>query len=124
MTNPPQQPPVAFELHADSSLTGGVYANGVVIWSTPYEFTLDFVVNTEPPQLAQTEDGQTVIRAPHQLVSRVRLPPGKVFDLIRAINENMTNYERAFGPIQRAGQDEPLYPPPDLGNTGNEPPQG
>ncbi len=124
MTTPPQQPPVAFELHADPSLAGGVYANNLVIWHTAHEFTLDFTVNSQPPQPAVAEDGTTVIRVPHQLVARVRIPPGLIFDVIRAINENMTNYERAFGQIRRPGQDQPLYPPPDLGNTGSAPPQG
>lgn len=124
MTTPPEQPPVAFEVHADPSLTGGVYANALAIWHTPHEFTLDFMVSSQAPQPAETEEGTTVIRAPFQLVARVRIPPGVVFDVLRAIEENMTHYERAFGQIPRPGQDQPLYPPPDLGNTGSEPPQG
>jgi uncharacterized protein DUF3467 len=98
-------------------MIGGVYANGLSVWHTPNEFTLDFVVNTQPATPAQTETGETVIRAPHQLVARVRIPPGKVFDVIRAINENLTNYESAFGPISPREPDTPLYPPSNLGNT-------
>ena len=123
--DPPEQSlPVAFEVHADPSMTGGVYANALGIWHTEHEFTLDFTVNSQPPQPMQTEEGVTVVHVPHQLVARVRIPPGVVFDVLRAINENMTRYEAAFGPIRRRGKEQPLYPPPDLGNTGSEPPQG
>ena len=105
-------------------MAGGVYANALGIWHTVHEFTLDFTVNSQPPQPTETPDGTRVVHVPHQFVARVRIPPGVVFDVIRAINENMTNYERVFGPIRRPGQEEPLYPPPGLGNTGSEqPPQ-
>jgi len=115
---------VAFELRAEPGLASGVYANALAVWHTAHEFTLDFMVNAQPPQPAQTPEGEPVIHAPHQLVARVRISPGVIFAVIRAINENMDNYERVFGQIQRPGQEEPLYPPPDLGDTGNsEPPQ-
>jgi hypothetical protein len=117
------QLPVAFELHAEPGLTGGVYANNLIIWHTAHEFTLDFSVNSKPPQAAQTEDGTEVISVPHELVARVRIPPSLVFDVIRTINEAMTGYEAMLGPIPRPGeQDTPLYPPADLGDTGTGPP--
>lgn len=122
MTSPPSPLPVAFELHAEPGLRGGVYANTLLVWHTPHEFTLDFMVHAQPPQPAQTAQGQAVIKAPHQLVARVRISPSVAFEVIRAINENMTNYESAFGPIHRPGQEAPLYAPPNLGDTGSEPP--
>lgn len=123
MSNPPQNLPVAFELRAEPHMAGGVYANGLAIWHTAHEFTLDFMVNAQPPQPAQTEDGVAVLRTPYQLVARVRVPPGAVFDVLRALNENMTQYEQAYGPIRKPGDDQPLYPPADMGNTDTEPPQ-
>ena len=125
MTAEPHQPPeqpVAFEVQADPSMAGGVYANTLAIWHTAHEFTLDFMVNSQPPQPAQSEDGTTVIRVAHQLVARVRIPPGAAFEVIRAINENMTQYEQAFGPIRRPGDDTPLYPPHNRGSAGGESP--
>jgi hypothetical protein len=35
------------------------------------------------------------------VVSRVRIPVSVIFDVLRALNENMTRYETAFGEIQR-----------------------
>jgi hypothetical protein len=119
----PEQPRVALELHADPSLEGGVYANGLIAWFTPHEFTLDFIVNSAPSQPGETPEGEAVIRAPHRLAARVRIPPTALFDIIRAINENMGRYEQAFGPIRRPGPEVPLYPPGDLGDTGSGPPQ-
>lgn len=105
------------EVQADPAMTGGVYANTLAIWHTAHEFTLDFLVQSSPAQPAQTPDGQAVINAPHRLVSRVRIPPSAAFDVLRALNENMTNYERAFGAIKTPGQDQPLYPPGQPGDT-------
>jgi hypothetical protein len=123
VSDPAPQPRVAFELHADPSLEGGAYANGLFVWATPHEFTLDFVVNSAPPEPGETPEGETVIRAPHRLVARVRIPPTALFDIIRAMNENMGRYEQSFGPIRRPGPEVPLYPPDDPGDTGSEPSQ-
>jgi hypothetical protein len=133
VTDNPEQPTrIAFELQADPSMLGGVYANGLSVWHTVSEFTLDFVVNSQPQAPARTETGEMVIRAPHQLVARVRIPPGKVFDVIRAINDNLTNYEQTFGPLSPREPYTPLYPPSDggsdsgdadTGESGGQPPE-
>lgn len=107
------------DVQADPAMTGGVYANRLAIWHSAHEFTLDFIVPSQPAQPAVTPEGQQVIRAPHRLVARVRIPPGSVFDIIRALNENMDHYEKRFGAIKTPGQEPPLYPPTDLGDTGN-----
>lgn len=107
----PPPPRIEFESHADPALEAGVYANGLAIWHTVHEFTFDFFVSSGPPQEASTPGGERVIRAPHRLVSRIRVPPTSVFDIIRTINQNLTLYEQKFGQIRLPGQDAPLYPP-------------
>ena len=119
-TPPPSGPPLRLEVNADPAITGGVYANTLAIWHTAHEFTLDFMVPSEPAQPAVTPEGQAVVRAPHRLVARVRIPPSTVFDVLRGLNENMTNYEGRFGVIKTPGQDPPLYPPSEPGDTGND----
>ena len=109
---------MAFETHADPALEAGSYANALAIWHTAHEFTFDFLVSSAPPQPARGAQGE-VIRAPHRLVARVRVPPTAVFDIIRTINENLTMYEQRFGQIRRPGSDPPLYPPGDP----DDPPQ-
>jgi uncharacterized protein DUF3467 len=115
VSEPPAQPRIEFEPHADPSLEAGVYANGLAIWHTLHEFTFDFFVSSQPPQEARTPEGERVIRAPHRLVARVRVPPTSVFDIIRTINQNLTLYEQKFGQIRTPGTETPLYPPEEPG---------
>lgn len=99
------------QVHFDPAMVGGAYANSVAIWHTANEFTLDFMVHAQPPHQVAAPDGSQVIEALQELTARVRIPPGVIFDLLRALNENMTKYEQSFGPIRRPGPETPLYPP-------------
>jgi len=93
-----------FEISVPDALETGVYANAAGVWHTAHEFTLDFL--TLKP--ATTPD-----LVPARVVSRVKIPPTVIFDLMRALNENMSQYEERFGPIPRiepkpsAGSDDP-----------------
>jgi len=104
---------MSLETHAHPDLQAGAYANALAIWHTAHEFTFDFLVSSEPPQPARTEDGEEVIRAPHRLVARIRIPPTAVFDIIRTVSQNLTLYEQRFGQIRLPGAQAPLYPPDD-----------
>ncbi len=104
---------MAIETRVDPALEAGAYANALAIWHTPHEFTFDFLVSSEPPQPAATDEGETVIVAPHRLVARVRIPPTAVFDIIRTINQNLTMYEQSFGQIRQLSDQPLLYPPDD-----------
>ena len=73
----------------------GVYANFLSVWHTPYEFTLDFAA-TQP-----TEEQDGTVTVPCRVVTRVKVPVTVMFDILRALNENMTQYERVFGEIDR-----------------------
>ncbi|MGH3048701.1 MAG: DUF3467 domain-containing protein [Gaiellaceae bacterium] len=87
---------------------GGVYANEVNVWHTPYEFTLDFAV-TEPPEVDDPDDPQSPITIPNTVVARVRLPVGLISGVLQAVNASMTGYERSWGSIkvpERQGEAE------------------
>ena len=77
-------------------------------------------MSSQPPSEARTDDGEVVIRAPHRLVARVRIPPTTVFDIIRTISQNLALYEQKFGPIRMPGGDAPLYPPEEPGTGAPE----
>jgi hypothetical protein len=111
----PAQPRIEFEPHADPALEAGAYASGLAIWHTLHEFTFDFFVSSQPPTEAETAEGEKVIRAPHRLVARIRVPPTSVFDIIRTISQNLALYEQKFGPIRTPTSDTPLYPPEEPG---------
>ncbi|MFM7253550.1 MAG: DUF3467 domain-containing protein [Ilumatobacteraceae bacterium] len=97
-----------YEWRVPDDEQGGRYANLVGVWHSAHEFTLDFATTQQPEQ---RNDGIVV---PVQVTSRVKLPVSVLFDLIRALNENMTKYEQVYGPISRPGDNRPTYPPDDL----------
>ena len=94
--------PAQFELAVPPELESGVYANVLGVWHTVYEFTLDFA-SMQPPQVRDEDDPASPAVVPCRVVSRVTVPVTGVFDLIRALNENMTKYEERFGEIRRPG---------------------
>jgi hypothetical protein len=69
----------------------GVYSTGQVVLDSPKEFVIDFL--------------QALTR-PHQIVARVVLTPQTMMEFRSALEDNLGNYTRAFGPPA------PLPPPP------------
>ena len=88
--------PIELQIEVPPELEGGTYSNVLNVWHTAYEFTLDFGVMraVDPP-----EDPNTPLHVPVRVVSRVRIPVMLLFEVLKALNTNMTNYEAAFGPI-------------------------
>ena len=71
------------------------------MWHTAYEFTLDFAV-TEPAQ--PVEGG---VKVPCRVVARVKVPVTLIFEVLKALNANMTQYEATYGDIKAPeAQDE------------------
>lgn len=93
--------------------TTGVYANGVGVWFTQTDFTLDFVVNL-PPELKMGPDGSQQLVSPQQVVARVKVPPPLVFQLMRNLSTNLDRYEAQYGAIQE-------FAGPTLGSDGEPP---
>jgi hypothetical protein len=101
--------PTQFEVRVPPEMEGGVYANFLGVWHTNHEFTLDFSA-TLPPEPIETPDGPG-FKVPCRVTARVKVPPTLVFEIIRALNDNMTVYEGQFGSIPQPGNDDPLFPP-------------
>ena len=89
-----QEPAAEFELRVPPEVEAGVYSNLLAVWHTAYEFTLDFAV-TEPGQ--PSEAG---VKVPCRVVSRVKIPVTLIFEVLKALNANMTQYEGTYGVIQ------------------------
>jgi hypothetical protein len=89
-----------FDFDTSSEAPRSVYANILAVWYSPYEFALDWgltdVVEAEDP-----EDTSSPLRVPVSVVARVRVPTGLMFDVLRMLNEAMTDYEAIFGEIRR-----------------------
>ena len=101
---------VHFDLRVPPELEGGVYSNFLGVWHTAHEFTLDFSA-TLPAEAPEMTDAAAAMHVPCRVTARVKVPPTLVFDIIRALNENLTGYEEKFGAIRRPGGEEPLYIP-------------
>ncbi len=80
-----------FEIEVPYELVPGVYADAERVWHTRTDFTIDFLVR---PAIQEAPD---VAR----LVGRVKIPTMMLFELIRHLNTDMTNYEEEYGEIPR-----------------------
>ncbi len=96
----PNQPNIDYEIQVPSELAGGTYANFLTVWHSGHEFTLDFAV-TQQVVPEDPEDPEASLTLPCRVVTRVKIPPTLIFEVIRALNENMTTYKGTFGEIPR-----------------------
>lgn len=82
------------EIRVPDAAKRGEYANFLVVTHSPHEFTLDFcqVITGSDPEHMDAE-----------VVSRVKVAPTMVGKIIRALNDNLTNYEEKFGLVKEIG---------------------
>jgi hypothetical protein len=69
----------------------GVFADFVRAWHTKDAFVLDFAALTEPVQ-RDDDSGDLVHNA--AIVSRVRIPPSQVFELMKALEQQLSAWEK------------------------------
>ena len=87
-----QQHQISIQIDAQSAT--GVYSNLMMITHRKEEFILDFLF-VQPQRTAQ---GQAVAN----LRSRVITTPEHMKRILKAMEENISRYENAFGPISAA----------------------
>jgi len=93
-----QEPESHLEVSISPEVEAGLYAHFASVWHTRDGFVLDFAVITRPPQLTDDpESGQRILSVPTRIVSRIRLPPGQVFELMKALEQQLTAYEKETG---------------------------
>jgi hypothetical protein len=81
-------------IQMETQAATGVYSNLMMISHRKEEFVLDFLF-VQPQRAAQ---GQTVAN----LRARVITSPEHMKRILKAVQENIGRYEKAFGPIQEA----------------------
>ena len=69
----------------------GVFADFIRAWHTKDAFVLDFASYIEPPTLNEAAD-ELLLNA--SVVSRVRIPPGQVFELMKALEQQLSAWEK------------------------------
>lgn len=110
-----KQPRVRHQFRCPPELEGGTYANSVAVWHSRHEFTIDFAA-TLPPQRQTTQHGENVVVVPQRIAARVKIAPTMLFEIVKALNENLTKYEHKYGNVNPpGGDDQPLVPPDDWG---------
>jgi len=88
----PQPQPTNLDLSLPPELHAGTYADAAMVWHNQHGFTIDFISQWSP---GVNDTGATQA----EVVARVRVPPSVIFQLARAIAENVDNYERQYGSI-------------------------
>jgi hypothetical protein len=106
MADEQQQVHMNFDLPAE--MKAGVYAEIAAVWHTREGFTIDFLAPVMPA--TTTDSGPPQQQA--TVVSRVRLPVQVIFQVARAISENVAIYEQTYGEIPTGG---PHHPPAEDG---------
>ena len=72
-------------------MAGGDYADFVRVWHGKDIFTLDFAALVAP----LTPEGTTA-----RVVSRIRIPPSQVFEIMKALERSLTTWEKERGDSQ------------------------
>lgn len=84
-----------FEVNLPESVVPGVYADFVSVWHTEGAFTLDFAAMVNPGQTGIDEEtGETVTSVQAQVVARVRIPPSQVFEIMKALEQQLSMWEQ------------------------------
>lgn len=78
----------------------GSYADFVSVWHQPHQFVLDFSTYTGPPQVVETE-GKQVVNLPARMVARIRLRPEQIFEIMKALNQQLSRWEKEQGKLPR-----------------------
>ena len=98
MTEPElPQPPSHLAIEMPEAAVVGVYADFVSIWHTEDVFVFDFAALKAAPGPAQTPEGETVNLVQTQVVSRVKVPPNQVFEIMKALNVQLASWEAQTG---------------------------
>jgi hypothetical protein len=88
-----------FAFRVPDDQEAGAYSNILVVWHTPYEFTFDFGV-----MLPVQQDPSGDVTVPARVVARVKIPPSRISDILKAMTENLQRYEAQFGPVPQPSQ--------------------
>ncbi len=91
---------IRFQINIPPDQAGGSFADFVRAWHTRDSFVLDFAAYTDPATHA--EDSNDIIR-PAMVVSRVRIPPSQVYELMKVLNQQLSMWETETKKQNEAG---------------------
>ncbi|SNT09059.1 Protein of unknown function [Micrococcales bacterium KH10] len=88
---------VEFQIELPDEVETGVPADFASLWHTPTSFVIDFVATKGPAQVEEDEDGSPVQVIQAKVVSRIRIPPEQVFELAKALTQQLSMWEKENG---------------------------
>jgi hypothetical protein len=89
--------PTKFKIDIPSDRTEGHYADFASVWHGQETVILDFAAAMKPPQ-AVYEDGEAVaMEVSAKVVTRVRIPASQCFELMRALEKQLSQWEKERG---------------------------
>jgi hypothetical protein len=87
-----------FEIEISAEVEQGLWADFVSLWHTPDSFVLDFAALRRPPYAVEGAESHGVSRVmPARIVGRVRIPPSQVFELMKALEQQLSMWEQETG---------------------------
>ncbi len=90
--------PSHFEIDLPPEVMPGHYADFANVWHTPTVFVMDFVTLAQPPRPEPDPDtGEPRLVVPARVVSRIRIPPEQVFELAKALTQQLEIWEQESG---------------------------
>ena len=89
--------PRQFEIDMPPKAVAGSYADFANVWHTTDVFVMDFVSLVRPPHEGVDAEGNRITVVPGQVVQRVRIPPEQVFELAKALTQQLEFWERETG---------------------------
>jgi len=89
--------PRQFEIEMPPKAVAGSYADFANVWHTSDVFVMDFVSLVRPPHEGTDAEGNAVMVVPGQVVQRVRIPPEQVFELAKALTQQLEFWEQENG---------------------------
>lgn len=99
----PDEPQLHVNINIPEGMHGGVFADLAMVWHNQNGFTIDFVAPMHPA----SPDNEGKLQQAATVVARVRLPVSVMFQVARAISENVSQYEARYGKIPAGGPDHP-----------------
>lgn len=75
----------------------GTFADFARLWHTDETFVLDFATMTGPPKQEHSETRGTSIAIDAEVVSRVRIPASQAWELMRALEKQLSAWEKQRG---------------------------
>jgi len=88
---------VRFQIEVPPEVEVGVPADFANIWHTRTSFVLDFAVPKAPPKFEEPDDGGRRAVVTARVVARVRIPPEQVFEIARALTQQLDQWEKETG---------------------------